>query len=284
MTTLFDILRKTYLSLGHLEVSSATGGSTTYITDTNLGDKYGDDDIVGNTVFIIKAGDAAPEGEVGKVYSYVNSTNVITLTSALTAAVASGDKYGLAKNIIDLETMKIIINDALQGMGTVQLADTSLTTVSGQTEYSIPKALKYKINGVQIQTNTVASNYEWNDIGGWYIVNSAAGSTGLLCFTESLPAGFTLKLLYESEHPEVSLMTDEIAEVFHSDYVTKVVVEKALEYQVRREGGTNDFLLQTSNKAMEDARNAMTRHSQPKHKRPKYLTPYQFGEDDDYEG
>jgi len=273
MTTLFDILKKTYLSLGYMEISTATGGSRGYLVDTNIGpDNYGDDDIVGNLVFIIKAGGTAPEGEVARVSAYSSSTNTITFSSSLTVAVDRGDKYGLVRNIIELETLKELVNDALQSMGTIQLADTSLVTVASQSEYTIPTALKYKINGVQMQTDK--TNNDWNDIGGWYVINSAAGSTGLLCFSNELPSGYSLKLLYETEHPDVDLLSDEISEVFHSDYIVKVVVEKALEYQLRRTGGTNEFLRQTSNKAMEDSREAMRRYTQPKRKKPKYLTPY----------
>lgn len=284
MTTLFDVLRKTYLSLGYLELSTATGGSKSYIVDTNLGELYGDDDIVGNIVFIVKAGGEAPEGEVSIVTAYSSSSHTITISPSLSVAIASGDKYGLAKNIISLETMKTIVNDALQSMGTVQLSNTSLTTSANVTEYALPKALKYRVVNVQIQTETGSSNNEWNDISGWYIINSAAGSTGLLCFNESLPNGYTLKLIYETEHPEVSDMDDEIAEVFHSDYVAKVVVDRALEYLIRRTGGTNNFLLQTSNKASEDAQRAMIKHSQPKRNKPKYLTPYNIEVDDGDQG
>lgn len=284
MTTLFDILKKVYLDLGHLEVSTATGGAKSYITDTKLGEKYGDDDIIGNIVFIIKADGAAPEGEASYVSSYVQSTNTINISPALTVAVASGDRYGLAKNIITLETMKSLVNNALQSMGTIQLADTSLTTIADTSEYPLPVALKYKVNGVQIQTNTSGGYNQWQDIGGWYIINSAAGSTGLLCFNEELPSGYTLKLLYESEHPEVTELTDNISETFHTEHIAAFVVDKALEYQIRRTGGTDPFLMQTSNKAMQDAENAKRVYSQTKRKKPKYITPYNFGDSYDNEG
>lgn len=283
MTTLFDVLKKTYLALGYLEISTATGGSKTYISDTKLGEKYGDDELIGSTIMIIRdagGAGAAPENETSTITAYVQSTNMITFSPALTAVVASGDKYGITKNIIDFETMKEIVNDTLQGLGTIQLADTSITTSADVSEYSLPKGLKYKVNGVQIQTENGTNNNEWNDIGGWYIINSAAGSTGLLCFNESLPTGRTLKLLYESEHPALVDMTDEINETFHSEYVTKAIIDRAFEYQIRRTGGTDSFLVQASNKAMADVREARNKFSQPKRKRPKYLTPYNFNKDD----
>jgi len=279
MTTLFDLLKKTYISLGHMEISTATSGTVSSITDTKLGEKYGDDDIVGSTVFIIRdAGGlgVAPENEVSQVYGYVASTNTLQVSPNFTAAIGVGDRYGIAKNIIDLETIKEIANDALQSLGTIQITDTSITTVTGQTEYSLPVALKYRITTVQMATNDVANNLEYNDVVGWYQINSAAGSTGMLVFTESLPSGYPLKLFYEAEHPRLSAMTDKVSETIHSEYATKLVVDKALEYQIRRTNGTDPFLLQTSNKALQDLQAARNRFSQPKHKRPKYLTPHNF--------
>lgn len=281
--TLFDLLKKAYISLGHMEVSTATGGSVSTIIDTKLGDKYGDGDIVGSTAFIIRdsaGAGAAPEQEITRVTDYVASTNTITVSPSFSAAVAAGDTFGIAKPIIELDTMIELANMALQGLGTIQLTDTSITTVDGQTEYSLPVGLKYKVTLVQMATNKDTGNYEYNDISGWYQINSGPGSVGMLVFNESLPSGYTLKLFYEAEHPRVQVASDDIAEVLHSEYATRLVVDKALEYQVRRTNGTDPFLLQTANKAMQDVMDARSRFSQPKHKRPKYLTPYRFKTED----
>lgn len=277
--TLFDLLKKAYISLGHMEISTATGGTTSTIIDTKLGDKYGDGDIVGSSVFIIRdAGglSAAPEQEVSRITDYVQSTNTITVSPVFSSAVASGDTYGVAKPIIEIDTMKELANMALQGLGTIQLTDTSITTVDGQTEYSLPATLKYKIDLIQMATNNDSGNYEFNDISGWYQINSGPGSTGMLVFNHELPPGYILKLFYEAEHPRVQNMSDSIAEVLHSEYATRLVVDRVLEYQVRRTNGTDPFLLQTANKSMQDVMEARSRFANQKHKRPKYLTPYRF--------
>lgn len=283
MTTLFDLLKKTYISLGQMEISTATGGSVSTIIDTKLGDKYGDGDIVGSTIFIIRdagGNNAAPQGEVSRISDYVQSTNTITISPSLTAAVASGDTYGIAKPIVEIDTMIELANMALQGLGTIQLVDTSLTTIDDTTEYSLPVGFKYKIDLIQMATNNDAGDYQFNDLSGWYQVNSGPGSTGMLIFNNELPSGNVLKLFYEAEHPRVQNMSDSIAETLHSEYATRLVVDKALEYQVRRTNGTDPFLLQTSNKAMQDVMEARTRFANNKHKRPKYLTPYKFQETD----
>lgn len=279
MTTLFDVIKKTYLALGHLEVSTATSGTVSTLTDTKLGEKYGDDDIVGSSILIIRdngGAGAAPEKEVSYITGYVASTNTIQVSPNFTAAVASGDRYGIAKNIIDIHTLVELVNDALQSLGTIQLTNVSLTTIANVSEYSLPVSLKYRITSVQMQTDDSTGDNQWNDLFNYYVVNSGPGSTGLLIFTESLPAGYVLKIFYEAEHPLVNAYSDSISETLHSEYVTKLVVDRALEYQVRRTNGTDPFLLQTSNKAMQDVQEARSRFSQPKHKRAKYLTPYNF--------
>ena len=275
-TTLFTILRKAYLALGQMEVTTATGGSTTTVVDTKLTESFGDDDLVNCSVFVIRdagGASAAPEGEVGVVSDNVQSTGTLTLRAALTTAVAVGDTVGIVKNVWPLYTMIEIVNDALASLGTIQLVDTSLTTVSGQTEYALPVTLKHKVTNVQIQTNTETSNNEYADMNNWYIVPAAAGATGLLIFQVEPESGLTLKVWYEAEHPRLSAMSDVLSETIHSELATRLVVDRALEYQTRRTSGTDQFLLQTANKAMQDVEMARRAFSVPKRRHAKILTP-----------
>jgi hypothetical protein len=277
MTTLFTLLRKAYLALGQMEVTTATGGSTTTVIDTKLADIYGDDDLVNSTVFVIRdaaGGSAAPEGQAEIISAYIQATNTITLKSALTAAVGAGDTIGIAKNIWPLYTMIELVNDALGSLGSIVLTDTSLTTVEKQTEYTLPVDLKYKLNRVQMQTNENTNDYV--DLHNWTVVPAIAGTAGILAFTEELAAGMTLKLWYEAEHPRLSAMSDKLSETIHSEYATRLIVDRALEYQTRRTSGTDNFLLQTANKAMNDVMEARRKYEQPKNKKAKILTPSNF--------
>ena len=275
MSTLFSVLRKAYLALGQMEVTTATGGSVSTAIDTKLGDTYGDEDLIGSSLFIIRdaaGASAAPEGEAQLITGYAVSTNTITVGTAFSAAVGAGDTVGIAKNVWPLLTMIELANDALQSLGTIQLTDTSLTTVSGQSEYALPVAMKYKVQQVQIQMDAATNANEWMNVHNWTVSPSAAGSTGLLIFNEELPAGYTLKLWYEAEHPRVSAMSDKISETIHSEYATRLVVDKALEYQTRRTNGTDPFLLQTANKAMSDVAEARLKFTVAKPKKAKILT------------
>ena len=276
-TTLFTILRKAYLALGQMEVTTATGGSTTTIIDTKLGELYGDDDLVNSYAFVIRdagGAGAAPENEVGIISDYVQSTNTMTVRTAFSAAVGSGDTIGIVKPVWPLYTMIELCNDGLAGMGSVALTNTSLTTVTGQYEYSLPVTFKYKINRVQIQTDLVSNEYV--DVHDWYVTPSAGGSTAQLIFNEDIAAGYAIKLWYEAEHPRLSAMSDTLSETIHSELATRMVIDRALEYQTRRTSGTDNFLMQTANKAMSDMQEAQRRFTQPKAKKSKILTPSNF--------
>ena len=156
------------------------------------------------------------------------------------------------------------------------MVDTSITTAAGQTEYTLPVTMKYKTMRVQIQSDLSSVSNEWLDLYNWQIAPAAGGSTGLLIFNDELPAGYTLKLWYEAEHPRVSSVSDKISETIHSELITRMIVNQALEYQTRRTNGTDPFLLQTANKAMSDVQEARNRYSVPHPKKAKILTPVDF--------
>lgn len=270
MTTLFDILKNTYLSLGHLEQSVATDGSTTTVVDTKLTD-YGDDDLVNGTVFITRdagGAGAAPEGEASRISSNSQATQTITVDTAFSAAVAAGDVFGLASSVYPLYTLIELVNRALSNLGTIQLIDTSLTTVSSQVEYDLPVTLKHK-PPVRVQTSS--DNNIWTDITNWYAVPASPGSTGLLVFNAEPASGYTLKLWYETEHPRLALMTDLLSETIHSEYAVALVVEKAIQWQLDRQAGKDTYLLQRWNKATMDVDEVRTRLAPKKISGVKYL-------------
>lgn len=269
MTTLFDVLKNTYLALGNLEITSATGGSTTTVVDTKMVD-YGDDDLVNGTIFVIRDADgtgAAPQGEAQRISANSQSTQTITVDTAFSAAIATGDTIGIAKNVYPLHTLIELVNRALASLGTVQLVDTSLNTISGQVEYALPLALKYEIARVQI------SHYNYyGEIDNWGVIPAAAGTTGTLVLPNRQMAGRTLRLWYEAEHPPVALMSDVINETIHSEYITALTVEKALQWQNDRQSGQDAYMLQRLNNAKADADNARRQYAPTKFKKTKLLT------------
>jgi hypothetical protein len=278
MTTLFDILKNAYLELGQLENHLATGGGVNTMIDTKMADKYGDNDLVDGTLFVIRDGggsNAAPEGEAQSIISNDEASSTVTVGANFTAAIAAGDTIGIAKNVYPLYTLIDLTNRALASLGTIQLTDTSLTTITDHTEYALPVALKYKQPvRVQIQTETDdADDNKYVDVNNWYVVPSAAGSTGLLIFNGEYTSGYKIKLWYETEHPRLSLMTDKLSETIHSEYATMLVAVKALQWQNDRQSGQDAYMLQRLNKAAADLEDARRRFSPQKERKAKYLVP-----------
>ena len=137
-----------------MEVYTATGGSTTSVISTNIDpDALGDDDPKGGTLMLIRdAGGlgAAPQGEARTITAYSAATQTFTVSPAFTVAPAVGDTFGVTKNIYLFETMIELVNDALASLGTIQYVDTSLVTTSNTREYTLPLALKYKVQMVEV--------------------------------------------------------------------------------------------------------------------------------------
>jgi hypothetical protein len=277
MTTLFDVLKNTYLSLGQLEVTTATGGSVSTAIDTKLADKYDDDGLLGGTLFVIRdaaGAGAAPQGEAQRISANVQDTQTITVDTNFTAAIATGDTIGIAKNVYPLNTLIELANRALANLGTIQLIDTSITTTVDTDDYALPVALKYKPVRVQISD---AQLDEYADIPSWYITPAAAGSTGRITFPFELPANRTIKLWYEAEHPRLSTMSDIVSETLHSELVNALLVEKALQWQNDRKNGQDTYMLQRLNKASADLEEARRRFAPQKINKIKYLTGHRSG-------
>jgi hypothetical protein len=273
MTTLFDILSKSYRSLGQLEVYTATGGSTSTVVSTNIGqDAIGDDDPKGGTLFLIRdagGASAAPQDEARLITGYVSSTQTFTVSPVFSVAPATGDTFGVAKSVYLLETMIELVNDALANLGTIQYVDTSLTTLEDTFLYTLPISAKYKLVKVEI-SDADGDNYA--TVLDWAVYPSTPGTTGLLRLPQLVSAR-TIKLWYDTEHPRLSAMTDKLSETIHSEYANALVLEKALSYMVNRTNGTDEFLKSEWNKAANKLDAAERKYAPKKMKITKILTP-----------
>lgn len=259
---LSDFLSGAYRALGQMEVTTATGGSTTTVIDTKLTDTYGDDDLVNGAVFVIRdagGASAAPEKEYARISAYNATTNTITLDTALSAAVASGDTVGIVKSIYPIRTMIELANDALLSLGTIGLVDTTtLSGVGSQTEYAWAVAWKYKPpSRIDAQAITTDSNdNKWYKVEGWYVVPAAAGSTGLIVFDDNPPANHYLRIWYEATHPRLSAYSDAVNEVIHPELAVALLSEKALNWQNSRNSGSDQFMRELENKWIIKAQDA----------------------------
>jgi hypothetical protein len=254
--TLSELLRDLFLELGQLNSNYASGGTTTSVIDANLAGEGSDDDWVEGCVIILgTTDDGAPAGEFSVIDSFVDNTGTFNLRDTLNAAPGDGDEYGLCSSYFPINTMIRMINAGIKSLGSVPLVDSSLTTVTDQTEYTAAVVWKKrKPLAVEIQNITDNNvNKRWRALSNWKYVPAAAGSTGLIEFDNPLDAGKSLRVWYEDKHPNVKTFDDVILESIHPTLATAASVEAALKWQNSRLGGGDNFLLQRWN----DAKNTL---------------------------
>jgi hypothetical protein len=249
--TLSKVMVRAWRELGHALDIVATGGSTTTVVDTNS-IYTSDDALVGGTAIVVRdagGANAAPEGEFARISDYVALTTTFTLGATLTAAVGSGDSIALVRPTIRLPQMIQSVNDGLANLGTISLVDTSLTTVAGQIEYALPVGLKIAaLKDILIE----GSSSPYASIKHlFHNFPSAPASTGLLEAREALPAGYTLKIIYEGVHPTLNAFNSVISETIQEELAVAATIDKALTWLVSKRGDSalGTFLLQRWNDA-----------------------------------
>lgn len=196
----------------------ANGGSTTTIQDATLPGKYDDDSFKGALVFIHSTTDGlAPQGEFSVLDSFVDSTGLFTMDTALTAAVGGGDFYSIADPQYRKESVIRVVNDTLRAFGIIALADTSLTILPETLEYTLPLALKqFPIDRIEVGNTT--DGFGEISPASWYVLPAAPGTQSKLVFNSQppydsdTPENNTLRIWYRDYHESVSVYSDPIAE------------------------------------------------------------------------
>lgn len=217
--TLFDLVYRTARMLNIMVEGVATGGSSTTIVDTGRIEDSGRFD--GGTAFITydAAGlNAAPQGQMAVVDSYVTGT--ITLISALTADVAAGDRYAVTKKRYTMDTITQKVNEVLGALENIPYTDTTLTSVASQTEYTMPSA-NANLDPVEVWYQTNTSNVldnQWAEITGWRIKRADVGTADTLIIPQ-LTAGVKIMLVYNRPHPELRIYSDKLSERIHPDLI-----------------------------------------------------------------
>ncbi len=145
--TVFDVMTDVLQDLGALNITTTTGASsTTAIVDSKIIDEFEDDEFNLGWMFVIRTSDGlAPQGEYQQITDYVGSTGTFTVNT-FTANVDAGDTIGYCNTEYPLRLMFERLNTARRSekIGDIVMVDTSITTVAGQTEYTLPVALKRK--------------------------------------------------------------------------------------------------------------------------------------------
>ena len=228
--TLFDLTLDLARLLETVSEGLATGGSTTTIADS-VERTEADDYWNGGSAWITyDAGGlgAAPQGEYGYVSDFVQSTGTITLRTALTTAVASGDRYAIATPRYPLQLLIQKVNETLD---VIEKTDTTTITIASSTlEYTLPTDCR-ELKQVWLQTD--ADVNDWQQVHDWYVQKSATGSANKLVFRRQHTAGYAVKLVYEPYHAYLRIATDKLddginaRQVVHDAAVRCVLWRKA---------------------------------------------------------
>lgn len=237
--TLFDLTYRVARELGLTQEGVATGGSATTLIDTVMREEA-DDYWNKGTVWVLRdagGAGAAPEKEYATVSDFVQATSTLTI-SAVTAAIAGGDRYALAMKQVPLHIIIQKINQAIQDLGPVPYADiTSITTADDQTEYSLPVAAKRDLLQVRIQTvDDDANDNRWIEVpGGWEVQQADPGAQPRLII-QQFTSGYDLKLVYLANHPALEVATATLSEYIPVERIVIPAVLACLEYRKMRTG------------------------------------------------
>jgi len=244
MTTVSDIVQNILNELGQVEPTfglfTATGGSATTFVNTSWGEYEAppETDVFKNHLLIVvrDTAGASPQGKYSLISAYNDTTYTGTMAT-LTDAVGSGDTLMIAKqDKYPLPQIIFAINRGLESLGDLPFnADTSLTTVANQTEYSIPVNVKRGLKRVWLQGMTDdANDNEWVEVFDRRNELTGAGTAGVL-HVPQYAEGYTIKLEYDGVHPKVNDYDDEINEYVHPKVITAAAILKLLEWYNRQD-------------------------------------------------
>lgn len=250
---LTDVLQTMITDLGQwirvgtdVEFTATGGGATTTINTGFANEEESPEEETFKNHYLFVTQDAAgagasPEGRFAKVSAYAVTTHTLT-HATVTDAVAVGDKFQVAsQSIFPISAMIKAVNGGLAELGTFTFVDRSLTTVSAQTEYSLPAGV-LEVLDVRIQGTTSDSNdNQYYPIGGWKIVYPTTTlSTEPLLYIPEMAAGYTIEIEYNGYHPTLSLYSDIVYKFVKKELVVAAAMVKLLKGFINEGGGQTD--------------------------------------------
>jgi len=159
---LSDVMLSVAKTLGGVVQSTATAGSTLYLTDSTLGanaEQYN-----GGTLFITSGSNS---GAIRTVSTFIE--NKFTWTDAFTTPISAGVTYAAVNETFPRFVLSQGINEVLQNTY-ITLIDETLVTVAEQEDYTLPTGVN-DVRRVEIATNDTAPytykpSHYWEEMNG----------------------------------------------------------------------------------------------------------------------
>jgi hypothetical protein len=189
--TLVDAMLETARVMGVVREGAATGGSTTTLIDTQLDEPAGY--YTKGTVWALSG---LNDGLCDVIKTF--SENTITLTSTLTAVIASGIEYAVATAEYPKHKIKQAVLSALR-LAPVLKTDDTLVVIANTEEYTLPTGV-VNIKRVEVATSNAAPygfiiNHFWKEWNGKLVFDSGKEPTA---------SGYIIRLWYEAVHGEIA--------------------------------------------------------------------------------
>jgi len=239
--TLSNLLQDIYAELGQLQVGTASGGSAAALQDASLAGLHADDKWKGGALFVARAGGAAPEGEFAAISAYDGASGEFTLAANLGAAIAAGDRYGVATSYYPLETLIELANAGLRALGDLPLVDdqTLITDGGGSYVATLEWTRRRPLRIDYLAIPGLSAVDPWRTVYDWDYVPAAPGSPGLILFADALPAGRPLRVWYQAAHPRLNVYDDALAGALAPELAVATGLERTLRWQNARLGGSD---------------------------------------------
>jgi hypothetical protein len=190
MASLASILLSLAQSLGNCFMSTATGGSTTTLSDSAL--DYPAEHFTKGTIWFIS-------GALAGKHAVISSFKEGTFTfSTQSTSVAVGISYAVATPEYSASDLTIGVNNALLDWGEITAVDDTVAIVSGTLTYTLPTGVR-DIRRVEYPYGSdYAKSYYWQEIGDKLIFDKghAPSSSG------------NLRLRYMTSHPTPTTTVD----------------------------------------------------------------------------
>ena len=219
MTTFYDLIKELALLIADARQSVSTGGSTTTLVDTALGEA--DTYYNGGVLLIDQGTPAAP-----RVTSYASSSGTFTF-SAIATAVGSGISYTAVHARFPLDILKTAINQGLLEAERYMEIDETVTLVAEQEKYALPTGVN-DVRRVELGT----ANEGWDRHYAWTIED------GYLRFIDWVPSdpSQTCRIHHAANHASLSALADVLDERVSRRRLIVSAAKNALNWRVSKVG------------------------------------------------